>query len=198
MSKVLFLDLEVTPCVGYTWERYEQNVLRMEKQTYILTVAYKWGSGHTKTLALPDYTAHFAKDHQSDKEIVKDIIKLLDKADWVVGHNLRNFDMKIIRQRELVHHLAPHCPVKILDTLTLSRRLFKSPWGHKLGDACTTLGIGSKLETGGFQTWLDCMAGDLKAFTKMRRYCKNDVELLYRFYKRIEPHIVANNIKYPQ
>ena len=38
---------------------------------------------------------------------------------------------------------------------------------NSLGDLGQTLGLGGKGDTGGFDTWLQCMAGDPKAWRRM-------------------------------
>jgi hypothetical protein len=51
------------------------------------------------------------------------------------------------------------------------------------------LGVGRKVDTGGFQLWRDVMAGDEKAWTKMRRYQKGDVDLLEKLFEVLKPWI---------
>jgi len=41
-TKILFYDLETSPNIGYTWEKYDQNVISFIKEREILTCAYKF------------------------------------------------------------------------------------------------------------------------------------------------------------
>ena len=40
--KILVYDLENSPLVSYTWGLYEQNVVGVQKDWYIMSFAYKW------------------------------------------------------------------------------------------------------------------------------------------------------------
>ena len=60
---------------------------------------------------------------------------------------------------------------------------------NTLNELGRVLGVGSKIRTGGFDLWIDCMAGDSKAWGKMVRYCKQDVILLERVYMKLRPYM---------
>ena len=66
-----------------------------------------------------------------------------------------------------------------------------------LNDLCKYLGIGGKLETGGFETWLGCMRGDKKAWATMTKYNKVDVELLEKLYLTMRPFMTNHPTIYP-
>jgi len=108
------------------------------------------------------------------------------KADIVIAHNGIAFDTRKIQARMLFHGLNPPSPYREVDTLKIARKHF-SFTSNRLDDLCQTLGIGRKLATGGFDTWLGCMRGDPKAWAKMTRYNKRDVKLLVALYKKLLP-----------
>ena len=58
---------------------------------------------------------------------------------------------------------------------------------NKLDNLGKFLGLGEKLETGGFELWLGCMAGDMKSWKKMCDYNKQDVILLEKVYLALRP-----------
>jgi hypothetical protein len=49
------------------------------------------------------------------------------------------------------------------------------------------LGIGTKADTGGFKTWAGCIKGDPDAWATMKRYNKQDVDILEQLYLRLRP-----------
>ena len=40
--KVLLIDIETTPNLGWVWGKYEQDVLKFEKESYMLSFTAKW------------------------------------------------------------------------------------------------------------------------------------------------------------
>lgn len=184
--KTLLFDIETRPNLGYTWEKYETNVLAFEKQWSMISFSYKWlGDPKTYVYALPDFPL-YSKDTESDKELVKKLWELLDEADIVVAHNGNKFDIKKANSRFIVHGMNPPSPYKTVDTLLLARKYFGFN-SNRLNDLGTTLGLGSKTETGGFKLWIGCMSGDSRSWSKMKRYNKNDVILLEKVYLKLRP-----------
>jgi predicted RNA-binding Zn-ribbon protein involved in translation (DUF1610 family) len=51
------------------------------------------------------------------------------------------------------------------------------------------LGLGKKVETGGFELWKQCMSGKKSAWRKMVKYCKQDIILTEKVYKKLLPYI---------
>jgi hypothetical protein len=51
------------------------------------------------------------------------------------------------------------------------------------------LGIGRKIDTGGFDLWARCMQGDDEALKEMQVYCDQDVKLLEDVYLTLRPYI---------
>src|ERR1017187_3543268 len=114
--KVLFLDIETAPLLGWTWGRWEQNVIDVKTQFYMLSFAWKWrGSKRTECLALPDYGSAYTKDKENDKLLVMSLWSLLDNADVVIAHHAA-FDIKKTTARFLFHKLRPPSPFKVVCT----------------------------------------------------------------------------------
>lgn len=137
--------------------------------------------------SLPDY-ALYSKDKFSDKEVMKGLWKLLDEADVVVAHNGIKFDRKKVNTRFIYHGMKPPSPYRMVDTLTQSRSNF-SFTSNRLNDLGQFLGLGKKLQTGGFDLWKGCLNADMKSWRKMVRYCKQDVRLLERVYLKLLPYM---------
>ncbi len=187
-TNILILDVENSPNVSYTWGKYEQNVIDFQKEWYMLSFAHKWlGDKTTKAHALPDFKG-YKGNKTNDKLLLKQLWLLLDKADIVIGHNVDRFDLRKINARFLQHGFPPPAPYKTVDTLKIARKYFFLN-SNKLGHIGKYLGIGSKIDTGGFDLWLSCMGGDMTAWKKMVKYNKNDVALTERVYLELLPWI---------
>ena len=188
MSKILIFDIESAPNLGYVWGKYEQNILSYERESYMLCYAYKWyGKTKTKVVALPDFN-DYATDQTSDKSLVKSLWDLFNEADVIIAHNGDKFDIKYSNGRFLYHSLVPPTTYKSIDTLKTARSKFKLN-SNSLNDLGKLLKVGKKVETGGFELWLGCMSGDMKAWSRMKRYNAQDVELLEEVYVKLLPWI---------
>jgi len=185
--KILLLDIETSPNLGYCWGKYQQDIIQFNKEWFILCFSAKWlDTRGMITQCLPDYDL-YKKDTENDKELIKDLWKLLDAADVVIAHNGDKFDLKKINSRFVFHGLLPPSPYKSIDTLKMAKRYFGFT-SNRLGDLVKTLSIdGGKLDTGGFTLWLKCLSGDLVAWKKMTQYNKRDVELLEQVYLKLKP-----------
>ena len=184
--RVLFFDIETAPNLSYVWGHYDQNVIRHEREWYIMCYSAKWqGEREIIVDALDDYPDYY-KDHENDIRVVQNLWDLLDSADIVIAHNGDKFDIRKANARFVAHGLGPTSPFKTVDTLKVARRNFMFN-SNKLGDLGVHLGLGGKEATGGFETWAGCMRGDLKAWAKMKKYAKQDTRLLEKVYLALRP-----------
>lgn len=175
-------DIENSPNIGFTWGKYEQNVLAFEQEWFMMSFAWKWSDEKTThVLALPDFP-NYKKDPTDDSALVGELWKILDEADLAIGHNIVEFDRRKANSRFLYHGMQPPSPYKMVDTLKLARALFMLN-SNKLGDLAQYLGIGAKKETGGINLWLECLRGDPKAWAKMKAYNKHDVVINAQIYE---------------
>lgn len=184
--KILLFDVETAPNIGYTWEKYETNVIEFIKERYLLTFTAKWlGDSKLTTLGLDDFPG-YSKNKECDKELCIKLWEMIDEADVVIGHNSDSFDIKVMNTRFVVNGLLPPSPYRTVDTRKEARKRFGFS-SNSLNDLCTLLGIGGKHPTGGFKLWKECMAGDSKAWKKMKKYNKIDVLLLEQLYLKLRP-----------
>src|SRR5271154_1089112 len=181
--KVLLLDIETAPNLSWVWGRWEQNVIDVHTDWYMLSFAWKWqGTDIVRCRALPDYPKIYAKDRENDHDLVLDLWDLLDKADIVIAHNGDAFDLKKSFARFAFHRMKPPSPFKTIDTLKIARKFFKFD-SNKLDDLGHTLGCGRKLPHTGKHLWLGCMHGKAGAWALMKRYNQHDIILLERVYE---------------
>lgn len=175
--RVLLVDIETAPNLGYTWGKYEQDVLKFVKQWEILSFAYRiLGTQHVFCLS----RQHF----KSEKALVKQIWSVLNGADVLIGHNIDGFDNPKLRAKFVEYGLKPPAPYKTVDTLKIARSQFGFT-SNKLNDLAVTLKLGHKVHTGGVELWFGCMAGNAEAWAKMIDYNKQDVVLLDRVYEKL-------------
>ncbi len=182
------MDIETSPNLGYTWSKWETNVLSFERETYLLCYAYKWyGETKTKVVSLPDFPT-YKKNKADDKSLVKSLWDLFEEADIIIAHNGDKFDIKYSNGRFLYHGFTPPTTYKTVDTLKVARGKFKLN-SNSLNDLGKFLNVGKKVETGGFELWLGCMEGNEESWKKMCKYNKQDVELLEQVYIKLLPWV---------
>jgi predicted nucleic-acid-binding Zn-ribbon protein len=180
------IDIETLPNLGWTWSRWETNVIAFQQETCIATFAAKWLGEPVFAKALPDYKGYKPGSYD-DRKIMEDLHALLDEADVVVAHNGNSFDVKVINARFLFHQMPPPSPYKTVDTKLAVKRVARFN-SNKLDDLGKLLLGEGKIKTD-FELWLGCIKGDPKAWAKMVRYNKADTVLLERLYLRLLPWI---------
>lgn len=183
-ERILSLDIETSPNLGYTWGKWEQNVIKIIRERQLLSFAYKWLGKPTRVLALCDFKSY--KPGCDDKELLKPLHEILSQADFVIAQNGDQFDIKRINARFIFHGMAPPTPYKTIDTLKIAKARFGFN-SNKLDDLGAYLGVGRKVKHEGFELWEKCMAGDMKAWAMMKLYNKQDVDLLERIYLKFRP-----------
>lgn len=186
--RILLLDIETFPNEGYTWGKWQQDVIDFTNHWYILCFGYCWHGepGGVKVVSLPDFKGYKAKT-TDDKSLLAALHDLLDEADYVVAHNAKAFDLRKIFTRMIQHGMKPPSTFKVIDTLTEARKFsFNS---SKLDDVGRDTKLGRKMPHTGFPLWLACHNGDRKGWDIMERYNKRDVVLLDKLFKRLKPWI---------
>lgn len=185
--RILLWDIETSPILGYAWNKWQTDILKVHTDRHLLTIAWKWlGDKKVKCLGLPDYPERYAKDPEDDYELAKLAWELFNEADIVVAHNGVQFDTKKAQARIVFHGFPPPSPFFEVDTLRLAKASF-SFTSNRLNDICEQLDLGVKREVGGIETWLGCINGDPKAWARMKKYNQHDVVLLERLYLKLRP-----------
>jgi hypothetical protein len=177
--KILLLDIETTPHKVYTWGLFNQNVAvsQIIEPTEVLCWAAKW---------LGEEEVHYRDWSQDD--MIPCIHKMIDEADGVVHYNGKAFDMKHLNREFLLSGLGPPSPYKNIDLLTCIRGNFKFA-SNKLEWTSLQMGYEGKVQNRGMALWIDCMAGDPKAWEEMRAYNEQDTKLLEGMHDELRPWI---------
>jgi hypothetical protein len=187
--KILLFDLETAPLRSYVWGIWNQNLGHslgmIESDWFLLTWSAKW-LYDDKVMA--DRLTPEEVFDEDDSRICKSLWLLLDEADVVVAHNGLKFDLKRMNTRFLKNNIKPPMPYQIIDTLAHARKRFAIT-SNKLDYIGKFLGVGEKIDTGGFDLWKRCMQGDSDALAEMERYNIQDVQLLEDVYVELLPFI---------
>ena len=182
--RILLLDIETRPLLGWVWGIWKQNISatqQLKEDWQIITWAAKWYGD--------DYTYYAtAEGKKDDKECLEDLWHLLDEADVVIAHNGDKFDIPKINARFLQHGITPPSPYKTVDTLKVAKANFRLT-SNRLDYIAGVLGYGGKVETGGMDLWIRCMEGDRAAWKQMLIYNIHDVQLLEWVYETLRPWV---------
>lgn len=186
MIKELILDIETSPILAHVWSLWEQNVglNQIAKDWHILSVSAKW-RGQKEVFY---FDQRNEKDISNDSNLLKKLSKLINEADVVVGHNLDKFDIKKINARLILNGLQPLNIVQQVDTLKLAKKKFaftSNRLEYLTSKLCTKYKKSSHKKFSGFELWLGCLAGDLKAWKEMEKYNKLDVLSLEELYEKL-------------
>lgn len=187
--KILFLDIETAPVLGWSWQFYDTNLVDIYRDWSILSCAWMWdGEKEVSVMSIhrPRNLLDFITNPENDRDLVKRLWSFLDRADFVVAHNGQSFDVKKIQSRFLHYGLTPTSPVKVIDTLKETKRISNNTRNNQ--DALLkSWGLGKKMEHDGWPMWLGCMSGEKDRWTQMLSYNKQDVVGLCAIYERLRP-----------
>jgi hypothetical protein len=189
--RIVTIDIETSPIESYTWGLWEQNVglEQIKTEWTILSYAAKWFG--EKKMIYKDTSGRGVKRVRDDKKLLEDLWTILDAADIVVAQNGKRFDMKKINARLLMHNLPPYSPVRVVDTLQVSKNHFgftsnKLAW---LSKYLTATPKSEHKKFPGFDLWLECLKDNPKAWAEMKKYNIQDVIATEELYVKLRPWI---------
>lgn len=196
--KILLIDLEAFPLVGYAWDLREVNIIKVLRSRMICSVAWKWyGQKIVHVRALPDFPEEYVQNWESavpgklvqftNRSLMEYIRDLVNRAQIVVGHNVDKYDLRRANTDIIRYQLDVPAPYKTIDTLKIARQKFGF-MSNRLQDLCEFLGIPGKVRHGGFELWERCMAGEMGAWDEIRRYNRGDIDpCLEQVFERFRP-----------
>lgn len=187
--RVLFLDIETAPAVGFFWgHTYQTDIIKVLRPQFVLSYAYQWADEkkiHFRGLRdYPEYKTNL----ENDFFLLKDLQKLMDEADVIIAHNGDKFDIRVIQGRFIRYRIPPSSPFRTIDTLRVCQREFRIE-SNRLAFVADYLGIGTKLPHTGLDLWERCMKGEDEAWDTMEQYNVHDIYLLREVYNVIKPYI---------
>jgi len=176
--RLLTVDIETRPIEAFAWGLWNQNIgiNQIRDPGALLCFAAKW---HGKKNVL-----FFSEWEHGREQMARELHRLLDEADAVIGWNSDKFDLRWVAAQFLEFGLAKPSPLAKIDLMKSVKRQCYLP-SYKLDYVSQWLGIGRKVQTGGFELWRDVLDGCGKARAKMRRYNIHDVRLTEQVFDRL-------------
>ena len=194
--RIVFFDIEIIPDLNKAlkyWTKLSSwpgKTLRASVSS-VCVIGWKvLGEKKTHTLCAWDYPG-WKKNVNDDLPILKEFAKVVAGADCVVGHHSKGFDWRHLQTRLLLagegvmDGKTPH-----VDTKQISSKKFFFI-DNKLQTLAEELFNESKLEHEGWDLWCRTHDRDPAAMKKMKDYCKQDVILLEKVFKKLRPEAIG-------
>lgn len=182
-GKLLVIDIENMANLAWVWDLWKQNIYpnQIVKHKRTISFAAKWvGEGKVY---------FYSEFHHGREEMIRRAWELLDEADAVITYNGKRFDIKHLNTEFKLAGFNPPSHFQHIDLLQVTRREFAFG-SNKLDSVAERMGIGRKDEIDeGFALWVKCDAGDRKAWSKMRKYNRKDVQLTEKLFEEYRPWI---------
>lgn len=182
--KIVILDIETAPITGQVWGLFKQNLglEQIVNDQSILSYAAK--TVGVKGVRYESVEKNGVGKYSEDRELCEKLWHEIDKADFIVAHNGKKFDMRKINARFIFHGFVPPSPVVVIDTLLELRQVaaFTSAKLAFLTEKLTTEKKMAHAQFPGFTLWKECLLGNAKAWAEMRKYNKQDVISLEELY----------------
>lgn len=186
--KILFLDIETAPIIGYVWGLWDNNVAlnQIKSDWHILSWSAKWLDSN-KIIYQDQRNAKHIED---DKKLLKKVWQLLDECDILVTQNGISFDRKKLNARFILNGMQPPSTFKHIDTKVLASKHFgftSNKLEYLSDKLCTKYKKLKPKKFQGFEMWKECLSGNIKAWKEMEKYNKHDVLALEELYKKLIP-----------
>ena len=173
-KKILTLDIETGPNVASVWRLFDENIgiNQLHEAGEVISVAAKWENS-SEVLFWSQY-------HHGHKNMIIAIHSLLSEADVVQHWNGKRFDIPWLNSMFLKYDLLPPRPFKQYCLMQAVKARFKFA-SYKLDFVSRALGVGRKIDTGGYELWHKCLFGTetekKDAWELMRVYNMADVTI---------------------
>jgi len=182
--KVLVLDIETKYMLLEGWALFNQNfsVDQIGEDWSILSYSAKWYD--SEDVLYSDVT------EISEDALLGELHVLLDKADFIIAHNGRRFDLKKIKARMITRGFKPFSPVRVIDTLEIAKQEFAFTSNKLLYLTRLLCKRNQKSAHGKFAghlLWKEFLAGNPEAVREMREYNIIDVVSLQELYDIMAP-----------
>ena len=182
--RVLFLDIETRPIILQGWQLFNQNfgLEQIQEDWSILSYSAKFMGN--------DEVIYSDVSEKNEDDLLQELHDLLNVSDFVVGHNLKKFDLPKIRARMIARGFAPHRPVRTIDTLSIAKEEFKftsNKLAYLTNLLCKSHIKGSHEKFAGHKLWKEFIRGNPEAIEAMRDYNMVDVTSLEELYFILAP-----------
>lgn len=188
--KILVLDIETAPVLGYVWQLWENNLglNQIKHDWFLLSFAAKWLGDPPGKVIYMDQSK--AKDVENDRKLLDKLWELLDSCDIVLTQNGKKFDIKKIQARFLLNGMKPTSSFRQLDTLVIAKKHFaltSNKLEYMTSKLCTKYKKLSHKLYPGFELWSQCLKGNQSAWKEMKKYNIHDILSLEELYTKLSP-----------
>lgn len=188
--RILLWDLENSPGLGYFWgNTWKTDIIEVLEPSRVMSFAAKWAGAPKSTV---EFRSVF---HDGREEMLTRASRLLDEADAAITYNGINHDSPHITTEFMREGIEFPSPYREVDLFRVTKRKLKLH-RNRLASVLGEFELGAKVAHEGFDLWLKCMAGDERAWARMRKYNIGDVvelEKVYNLYKPIIPQSMHPN-----
>jgi hypothetical protein len=183
--RILCIDIETRPAVAYVWKMWKVDIGldQLIDPGGIICFAAKW-VGERGVTFVSDF-------HDGHEAVVQTLHSMLDDADAVMHWNGESFDIPCINREFMENHMGPPSPFKQIDLMRTTKKKARFI-SNKLDHVSQQLGHEGKVKHEGFRLWKQCLAGDEKAWGRMKRYNIRDTRLLEKVYDDLQPWVVSH------
>lgn len=188
--KILTLDIETQPATVEVWSLWDQNIgiSQIVEPSSVLCFAAKWE--HERKVM-------FHAEWSGRSKMIEAAHDLLHEADYVVTWNGRKFDIPHLMGEFLLAGMTPPSPHRDIDLFLVAKKNFNF-MSNKLDFYSQQLGVGSKVDNGGFALWRELRRPKsetslIKARRLMQKYNEADVRLTEELFREMRPWISGMN-----
>lgn len=184
-KRVLVFDIETSPILAYVWGLRDENIGLNQIHTdwRVLAFSAKWYQS-SKTIYREARTA------SQERKLLLEMRDLLDKADYVITQNGKNFDSLKLNARFIERGIKPPSPYKHIDTYQIASKVAKftsNKLEYLTEKLCTKYKKLSHKRFPGFSLWDACLSGNKSAWAEMRRYNIHDVLSTEELFTKLLP-----------
>lgn len=188
--KILILDIETAPILGYVWGLWDNNLGLNQIKTdwFVLAWSAKWYGQPAPKIIYQDQRR--SKNIEDDRELLKGIWNLLNEADIIITQNGKAFDIKKLNARFILNGFKPPSSYQHVDTKLIASRKFgftSNKLEYMTNKLCKKYKKLKHARFSGFELWSECLKGNQKAWKEMERYNKYDVLSLEELYQKLQP-----------
>lgn len=179
--------------LGTFWQPGQQYVgtQQIVKERQVLCIGYAWDDNPPEVLKFDlSKSDLLARDDDADLELLRQFSTIYSLADLVIGHNIKEFDIAVMRARLIRHGLPDFAPVLVDDSLKAIKDIGFS--GRSLEYVLQYIGEEPKIDHP-YSLWRNVLLyRDAASLESMATYCMGDVERNRRMYNRLLPYIKSN------
>lgn len=176
--KIVTIDIERTPNLGFFWHPRTRDGWISET---MVVESSRMISFAAKVLNGPVFFS--SEFHHGRDEMLKSLWTVMDEADIIITYNGKRFDVPHIAGELREANFKSYRPFKQIDLLQSIKQKFNYDY-KTLSSIAKRWNLNSeKMETGGFDLWRRCIAGDPEAWDTMRSYNMQDVRVTEALYR---------------